>query len=70
MGLPILKVGIVVPDAVQSAKNYSAVFQLGPWTFDDVDDSLSVLNGEAVDRSRFGVRLAISQLGSMRIELI
>ena len=51
-GIEILKVGIVVPDAVKTAKRYSEMFRLSPWAFYDLDHVLSVLQGDLLGHLR------------------
>lgn len=66
----IVKVGIVVRDAIDTAKRYSRMFQLGPWSFYDLEPTLEALQGEDRGSADFGVRVAANVLGDKRIELI
>lgn len=70
MDLKIAKVGIVVRDAVQTAKRYSRLFGVGPWNFHDLEPTLSVLQGKPVERAACGVRVARADLGDKRLELV
>jgi methylmalonyl-CoA/ethylmalonyl-CoA epimerase len=70
MDLKITKVGIVVRDAVQTAKRYARLFGVGPWSFHDLEPTLSVLQGKPVEPVACGVRVARAELGEKRIELV
>ncbi len=67
---PIVKVGLVVWDAVAAAKNYSQLFQLGPWAFCEFAPTVSTLRDEAVDEDSFRVRVATNTIGDKEIELV
>jgi methylmalonyl-CoA/ethylmalonyl-CoA epimerase len=64
------KIGIVVRDAVRTAKRYSEILGLGPWTFSDFEPTLTKLHDQPLDDTRFGVRVAACRLDKMGIELL
>ncbi|MFC2031482.1 VOC family protein [Chloroflexota bacterium] len=70
MDLQITKVGIVVHDAVRTAKLYSRLYGLGPWTFHDIEPSLAVFQGKPGDGATCGVRLAVAELGDKKVDLV
>lgn len=70
MDQPITKIGLVVRDAARTAKSYSEMFELGPWSFYDLEPAVTSLAGRPHAGGCFGVRLAANQIGDKRIELL
>ena len=66
----ISQIGIVVADAVKTAKRYSEIFGVGPWYFIDVTPRDFILHGETYRNAETGLRLALANMGKMQIELI
>jgi 4-hydroxyphenylpyruvate dioxygenase-like putative hemolysin len=57
------QIGIVVKDADAVIKSWSALFNLGPWTYRE-------MNGKNEQGQPVKVKLAFTMLGSVQIELI
>jgi hypothetical protein len=66
----IVKIGIVVHDAVETAKRYSALFDVGPWTFSDQVPTDITDHGKQMDAGAFCLRCGTATLGRRTIELI
>ena len=69
-GNEINSVGIVVEDVVNTAKNYSKIFGVGPWFFFDHTPNHMMLNGGPVAEDEGCVRTAVAHLGKLEIELL
>ena len=65
---PITQIGIVVADAVTTAKSYGELFGIGPWSFYDFALSDTVLRGEQVAEST--VRVAVAPTASWQLALV
>jgi catechol 2,3-dioxygenase-like lactoylglutathione lyase family enzyme len=70
MDQEIDRIGIVVRDAVGTAKRYSEIFGLGPWSFTDLEPVLTTLHGERLGGAPSGVRMAACKLGGIGMELL
>ncbi len=66
----IKQIGIVVADAVKTAKRYSEILGVGPWYFIDVAPRDFILHGETYRNAETGLRLALANIGKLQIELI
>ena len=69
-GKKIEEIGIVVRDAVKTAKRYADLFGLGPWVFSDLFPTNAVYRGKPMDTGACCLRYATAQLGSRRVELM
>lgn len=69
-GKPIIQVGIVVRDVVRTAKQYSRLFGLGPWSFSDIKPTAIQLHDQALGDVDACVRIATANLDKLQIELL
>lgn len=69
-GKEISQIGIVVRDAAKTAKRYSRIFGIGPWYFIDVPPAEVILHDKSLENVESCIRLAITNLGKMQMELI
>ena len=69
-GKKIVEIGIVVRDAVKTAKRYADLFGLGPWEFSDLVPSDGVYRGKPIDSGACCLRCATARLGSRNMELM
>ena len=68
--LKIVRIGIVVADAANTAKRYSDIFGVGPWLFYDLAATDVTLHGKPLGDVDGGVRMAKANLTGLEIELI
>jgi len=66
----IVRIGLVVADAVKTAKRYSDIFGVGPWLFYDLTATEVIFHGQPVKDDEAGVRMAVANLTGLEIELI
>ena len=66
----IVKIGIVVHDATKTARSYSELFDLDPWSIYDLAPDLTQWQDKPLEETSFDLRIAANTLGGMRIELI
>lgn len=66
----IVEIGIVVHDAVKTAKRYAALFGVGPWAFYDLLPANMIYRGESVDEGACCLRCAQARLGDITLELL
>jgi 4-hydroxyphenylpyruvate dioxygenase-like putative hemolysin len=66
----IVQIGVVVKDAVQTAKNYSRVFGIESWVFFDSIPAQATLHGETIKDGESCVRLGFGNIGKLEIELL
>ena len=66
---PIARIGIVVRDAVRTARQYARIF-VGPWTFFDNIPANLMLHGKPIREGQCCVRQALAKLGGLNIELL
>lgn len=69
-GREIGQVGIVVRDAVQTAKRYSEIFGIGPWLFFDLLPTEMILHDKTLGDVESCIRIGLANLGRMQIELL
>jgi len=69
-GKSVAQVGVVVRDAVASAREFSRIFGMGPWTFFDSVVEGGTLHGERIADGSSCVRLASANLGALEFELL
>ncbi|MBW2369182.1 MAG: VOC family protein [Deltaproteobacteria bacterium] len=66
----IVQLGVVVRDAVKSAKQFAKMFGGGPWVFFDSIPTDATLHGEPVPDGKSCVRLGFGNIGGLEIELL
>jgi len=66
----IVRIGIVVVDAANTAKRYSDIFGVGPWLFYDLTATDTTFHGKPLGDVEVGVRMAVANLTGLEIELI
>jgi len=66
----ITQIGIIVADAVKTAKRYSDIFGVGPWLFYDLTATDMTLHGKSLGDVDMGVRIAKADLTGLGIELV
>ena len=69
-GKEIEQIGIVVYDAAKTAKRYSQIFGVGPWFFLDITPTEIILHDKPVVDVESCVRIAMTNLGKIQIELL
>jgi hypothetical protein len=69
-GKEIAQVGIVVKDAVKTARQFAALLGIGPWDFFDDEIRDMRLHGKPVKDGECSLRLAFAYLGDLEIELL
>lgn len=69
-GKEIVQIGIVVKDAVATARRFSEILGLGPWTFFDEVFNNAKLHGEPLEPEAGALRMGFGYLGAMEIELL
>jgi catechol 2,3-dioxygenase-like lactoylglutathione lyase family enzyme len=69
-GKEIAQVGIIVRDAARTAKRYSEMFGIGPWSFSDMVATDVILHDRPVVDDESCVRIALGRLGKLQIELL
>ena len=69
-GKEIEQIGIVVYDAAKTAKRYSEIFGIGPWFFLDITPTEIILHDKPVADVESCVRIAMTNLGKIQIELL
>ena len=70
LGMEIAQVGIVVKDAVKTARNFAELLGIGPWEFFDDVPSDTILHGKVLEDGECCLRLAFAYLGDLEIELL
>ena len=66
----INQVGIVVKDAVGTAKRYAELFGLGPWQFYDLKPTDNILHDNILGDEEICIRAATANLADIQIELL
>jgi hypothetical protein len=66
----IAHIGVVVRDAVKSAKQYAKIFGIGPWMFFDSLPTEATFHGDPIKDNEACVRLALANLGDIEFELL
>jgi methylmalonyl-CoA/ethylmalonyl-CoA epimerase len=69
-GNNITQVGIVVKDAVKTARQFAELLGIGPWVFFDEVIQNGNLHGETLKKNESCLRLAFAYLGDFEIELL
>ncbi|MFO7964844.1 MAG: VOC family protein [Desulfobacterales bacterium] len=69
-GKKIDQIGIVVNDVHTSARKYSEIFGIGPWTVFDFAATEMVFRNKKIADKASVVRAALANLGNMQIELL
>jgi methylmalonyl-CoA/ethylmalonyl-CoA epimerase len=69
-GMEIAQVGIVVKDAVMTARNFTELLGIGPWEFFDDVSRDTILHGRSLKDGECCLRLAFAYLGDLEIELL
>ncbi len=69
-GKPVVQIGIVVRDAIRTAKQYGKLFGLGPWFFSDIKPTRIRLHDQTLGDVDACVRIATANLGEIQIELL
>jgi hypothetical protein len=69
-GKKIVQIGIVVGDAPKTAKRYSEIFGIGPWSFLDINPTEAILNDKPLGDVDSSIRIALAHLGNIQIELL
>jgi len=66
----INQIGIVVRDAIGTAKRYSELFGMGPWRFSDLKPTHNILHDKVLGDEDICIRAATANLGDLQIELL
>jgi len=69
-GHGLVQAGIVVQDAIRTARGYTDLFGLGPWVFFDLLLDQMILDDRPLTGIETGVRIAMADLGRLQIELL
>ena len=70
MDKKINQIGIVVRDAVSTAKRYSELFGMGPWRFIDLKPTRNILHDKELGDEDICIRAATANIGDLQIELL
>jgi methylmalonyl-CoA/ethylmalonyl-CoA epimerase len=66
----IAQVGIVVKDAVKTARKFAELLGIGPWEFFDDEIRDGSLHGKPVKDGECCLRLAFANFGDLEIEML